>query len=239
VSEAPTVLEQISTRWHLISDPAQFVLRYAPAIRRYLGALLRDPDAVDEVGQELLLRSLQSKFSPERVTRGRFRDYLRSVVRNAALTWWRRQQSRPAAVDLDPDELAGASGVAELERGWVDEWRRCLLERTWEALDAHQREASGNLAYTTLRVAVDHPDESPAQAARVSALAGRELKPEAFRKQLSRARRLFAALLVREVAQTLERPTADDLAEELAEVGLLADVEPFLPADRREWLSLE
>ena len=29
-------IDQISTRWSLIQDPVKFVMRYAPAIRRYL-----------------------------------------------------------------------------------------------------------------------------------------------------------------------------------------------------------
>src|SRR5207244_12395485 len=33
-------LNEISTVWSVVHDPAQFVLRYAPAIERYLAALL-------------------------------------------------------------------------------------------------------------------------------------------------------------------------------------------------------
>ena len=50
-------------------------------------------------------------------------------------------------------------------------------------------------------------DDAKALAARTSALTGRPLRPEAFRKQVSRARFMLAKLLVREVIQTLDRPT--------------------------------
>src|SRR5262245_46246738 len=93
----PNMLEHISTCWPLISDPGLFVLRYAQAIQRYLGAMLRDPHAVEEVTQELLTRLLERQIAPEQVQRGRFRDYLKAVVRNAALTYLRREQARPAA----------------------------------------------------------------------------------------------------------------------------------------------
>src|SRR5262249_11433098 len=48
-------LAHISTHWPSVTDPAKFALRYAPAIRGYLLALLPAPADVDEVLQEFLL----------------------------------------------------------------------------------------------------------------------------------------------------------------------------------------
>jgi RNA polymerase sigma-70 factor (ECF subfamily) len=109
-----------------------------------------------------------------------------------------------------------------------------MLGRVWQALDQHQRQSAGNLFFTVLRVSCDHPEEdSKALAARVSALTGKPLKPDAFRKQLSRARRQFAELLIAEVEQTLEEPTPEGVEEELIDVGLMEYVREFLPADWR------
>jgi hypothetical protein len=108
------------------------------------------------------------------------------------------------------------------------------MSRAWQALDAHQRRSPGNLCHTVLRLSADFPDEdSKALAARASKQEGRTIKPEAFRKQVSRARRLFAELLVAEVAQTLEEPTPAQVEEELVAVGLMEYVRDFLPADWR------
>ena len=72
-----------------------------------------------------------------------------------------------------------------------------------------------------LRASIDHRGETSAQLAmRVSSAIGRFVSPEAFRKQLSRARRMFARLLVREVVQTLKDPTPEDIEAELGEIGL-------------------
>jgi hypothetical protein len=228
-ADAPSVLEQISTRWPLISDPARFVLRYAAAIRRYLGALLRDPHAVDEVAQDFLLHALERRFDAGSV-RGRFRNYLKAALRNAAITHFRRRPpERPAEVPEPAVEDTDA------DRAWLDDWRRILLARAWDALDARQRAAPDSLCHTALRLTVDHPDEdSAALAARASALSGRPVRPDAFRKQLSRARRLFARLLTAEVERTLEAPTPPLVEEELADLGLLAHVQPFLPSDWRD-----
>ena len=57
--------------------------------------------------------------------------------------------------------------------------------------------------------------------------------PEAFRKQVSRARRLFAELLVAETARTLDNPTPLAVEEELIDIGVMKYVKAFLPADWR------
>jgi hypothetical protein len=80
----------------------------------------------------------------------------------------------------------------------------------------------------------DHPeDDSATLAARTTALIGRPIRGDAFRKQLSRARRLFAELLLAEVARTLKKPTTAEVELELIEVGLMPYVSPYLPADWR------
>src|SRR5947208_16957069 len=85
-------LDQISTRWAVVNDPLQFMLRYGPAIQRYLSALIKNPHDVEEVLQDFLLRGLQRGFVRTESLRGRFRDYLKTAVRNAALTHYRRRQ---------------------------------------------------------------------------------------------------------------------------------------------------
>jgi hypothetical protein len=233
MSETPFRLSQISTRWSLLSDPLQFALRYAPAIRSYLLALLRDADRADEVAQEFLLRVVQGGFAPPETVRGRFRDYLKVSVRNAALAALRRREPA-AAMDGLLRDVPATDATPPEEREWLNEWRRCLLERSWHALELRQADAAGVPYHTVLRLAADHPDEgSPALAARAATLLGRTLRPDAFRKQLSRARRLFAELIVTEIAETLNEPTPEAVAEELIEVGLMEHVRPFLPADWR------
>jgi RNA polymerase sigma factor (sigma-70 family) len=224
-------LDQISTRWRLITDPEQFVLRYAPAIHKYLEALLKNAHDAEEVAQDFLLRSLQKGFVPPAELRGRFRDYLKVAVRNTALNHLRRKKPSRAAGPLD--QAADAEPDAA-EREWLAEWQRCVLDRAWQALDSHQGRSPGNLFYTVLRLSADHPqDDSATLAARATALAGRPLRADAFRKQLSRARRLFAELLVKEVALTLETATPGQVEEELSELGLLPYVRDFLPPDWR------
>jgi hypothetical protein len=55
------------------------------------------------------------------------------------------------------------------------------------------------------------------------------LHAAAFRKQLSRARRLFTELLVVEVARTLGQPTPEQVKQELIDVGLWRYIQDYLP----------
>jgi RNA polymerase sigma factor (sigma-70 family) len=223
-------LDEISTRWPLIKDPVQFVMRYAPAIRKYLDVLLHNTHDAEDVAQEFLLKGILHGFIRTEALRGRFRAYLKTAVRNAALTHLQRRRPGP----LDPVNLAQLADPhdadAEAETAWTAEWQRCVIDRALQALDHHQQRTPGNLFYTAMRLYLDHPeDDSTALAERAGALTGRPIRADAFRKQLSRARRCFAELLVQEVTQTLEEPTPERIAEECAAVGLMPFVREFLP----------
>lgn len=227
-------IDQISTRWPLIQDPVKFVMRYAPAIQGYLGMFLKNPHDVEDVCQAFLLRIIERGMIDEKLVHGRFRDYLIAAVRNAALAHLRR---RPLGVH-DAAVLADIPSPDSFEfpadEEWLSRWRRVVLSGVWESLENHQREHPGNLCHTVLRTLVDHPQEDSVQlASRVSKQCGRIVQPEAFRKQVSRARRLFAEHLVAEIARTLEHPTPLKVEEELIDLGVMKYVKPFLPADWR------
>ncbi len=231
-----THLEEISTRWSTLSDPLLFVMRYAPAIRRYLIRILESSDAADEVCQDFLVRYLAQGFAHASPHRGRFRRYLKAAVRNAARMHLRHMRTASRHLTQPPARWELDQEAAPDTDTFEDSWRSCVLERTWNAL--YQLEQSGGQVpyHTVLRLAVDHPEEDSSQlASRVSEHLGRPIRADAVRQQHRRGRRLFAELLVREVAQTLEVRTPEALAEELEECGLMAYVRDHLPED---WTGL-
>jgi len=232
MNETPKNLDHISTQWSAVHDVEHFLVRYSAAVRHYLEALLGKDGDADDVGQEFFLKVVANGFVRASPDRGRFRDYLKTAVRNAALTHLRKQQRQPDLMDVAVLQDTVASADPDAERRWPADWRTCLLNRAWRALEVHQQRSPGNLFWTVLRLSVDHADEdSTALAARAAEIAGRPLRADAFRQQLRGARLLFAELLVKEVAQTLESPTSVDVEGELAETGLSLHVVPFLPAD--------
>jgi hypothetical protein len=227
--KGPSIIEHISTHWPVIGDPVQFVLRYAPAVRCYVGALISHTHDAEDVVQDFLTQAVSRPFTPEQVRRGRFRDYLKAALRNAAITHFRRAAS-PLRAAGDVSSFPAAEVDDAADRAWLAEWRGCLLQRAWEALEQHEHLAPRGIAYTALRLAVDHAEESSESlAARATALTGCAVGAAAFRKQLSRARRRFAQLIVNEIRQTLDHGRAEDVVEELCDLGLMDLVRDFLP----------
>jgi RNA polymerase sigma factor (sigma-70 family) len=229
----PPHLDEISTQWNIIHDPAHFVQRYSPAIRRYVRALVRNCHDAEEVVQDFFLRITQHGFiHPSQG--GRFRDYLKAAVRNAARNYLcRNRDPKPADLDLLGDRIADKT-QATIDQLWDNEWRKCLLERACRALEEHQSQSRRNLCHIVLNLIMDNPlDDSKTLAARTSALIGRPVHAEGFRQQVSRARRLLARLLVQEVAQTLGHSTPAQIKEELIALGLWEYIRDHLTPERR------
>jgi RNA polymerase sigma factor (sigma-70 family) len=222
-------LAEISTRWAIVGDPLQFVLRYATAIQKYLTAIVRNAHDADEIAQDFLLKMMDRRFEHVRPDRGRFRFYLKQAVRNAVREHARRRRptlvSNEALAEYGTDETADSRA----EREWIEEWRRCILDRAWSALESHQQRHEGNLCYTVLRLTAEHPDSDSATLAELAVRqSNRPLSVEAFRQQVSRGRRLLATFVRNEVAATLERPVSDEVNEELLTLGLMEYVGPYL-----------
>jgi hypothetical protein len=226
-------LDEISTEWNVIFDPPRFVQRYASAIQRYVAVLVRNCHDAEEVVQDFFLHIAQrGLLRPSQG--GRFRDYLKAAVRNAARDYLRRNRaSKPATLDVLGGRIVDKT-QAMSDQLWIREWRKCLLDRACRALEEHQSQSKGNLFHIVLTMIVDHPrDDSKALAARTSALIGRPLREEAFRKQVSRARRRLARLLVNEVVRTLDHSTPDQIKEELIVLGFWQYICDYVTAERR------
>jgi RNA polymerase sigma factor (sigma-70 family) len=232
-------LERIETQWSLIkrahgshaptaAEARQtLVLRYSSAIRRYVGAMTGNQEDSHEIAQDVIVKLLQGDFAGADVERGRFRDLLKTAIRNMVRNFWSRQQRRrPAELDLDQvsDEPTGQVDP------WLDGWRKNVLELTWSALENYEREHEGRIPYTILQLRSKFPTASSQQLAdHLSQRLGRPVEAPAVRQQLRRARLRFADLLVREVAEGLDQPTPDRIQEELVNLGLFEYVKDLLP----------
>ena len=241
--EPPARLDEIPTQWSLLrlahqstvttAGPARnaLVLRYARAIRNYVGALVRDPHDADEVAQEVVVRLLRGQFASATPERGRFRHLFTVAAHNLVRTYWAKKK-RSAAVDLDVAELAEEAADRDAEA--VASWRQAVLELAWHKLKEYEQTHPGSVAWTLLRLRADHPaDDSEQLAARLSQKTGRPFRADAMRQQLRRARLRFAELLVEEVAKGMDDPTPERVEEELIETGLMPYVRDFLPSDWR------
>jgi RNA polymerase sigma-70 factor (ECF subfamily) len=225
-------LNRISTLWSVVCQAhdgppeevsaaqSELLCRYRLAIHRYLLGALRDPEAADELGQEFALRVIRGDFRTADPQRGRFRDFLKGVLSHLIADHYRRRGRSPAVTPGAPEPVVDG-GQADLDRQFLDGWRQEVLARAWEALAQVERH-SGQPFHTVLRARADHPElRSDAMAERLSARLGRAVNAGWVRQTLRRAREKFIDQLVEQVVHTLQRPTPDDLEQELGELGLL------------------
>jgi RNA polymerase sigma-70 factor (ECF subfamily) len=234
-------LSRISTLWtvvreaHLASNtiaaPAQRLLleRYGAAIRRYLVKALGNAEDADELFQEFACRFLEGKLRGADPGRGRFRDFTKGVLYHMIADFHnrRRRQGVPLPEHHEDLEVAPMS-IADHDQEFLSSWREELLARSWSALEAAEQN-TGQPFFTVLRFRADHPDMRSANMA--NELAGRLNKPltsAGVRQLLHRAREKFAALLVDEVAQSLDKPGDEQLLDELENLGLIDYCRPAL-----------
>jgi RNA polymerase sigma factor (sigma-70 family) len=233
-------LSQMSTHWTAVLDahsgtpdqisPAisQLMCRYSGAVHRYFLKALKDPGEAEELDQEFAVRFLRGDFRRCDPARGRFRDYVKRAVQNMISDHFRRKKTsrtRSAAM-LEP--AVDDPGLSRFDKEFVASWRIDLLDRSWHAL-AELEKASGQPYHTVLRFRVDHPELPSVKAAEhLSRLVGRPLSGGAVRQAVQRSRQKFVDFLIAEVLESLDRPSQDDLEEELGDLDLLQYCRPYL-----------
>ena len=218
-------LTTLDTSWTLIrsahiSGPAgqiamrDLIGRYHDAIKRYLHLKLRDRNLADEVFQEFWTKLLDHKLAGADNTKGRFRDYLRTVLHRLIVDHFRgrKLQSLPPGDLLDPN-------VQDLEYDRV--WREAVIRRVWSRLETYEAVTPKNRYASVLHLRVEEPDAPIDElAAALAAKVGANVTPEAFRKTLQRARGKFLELLIEELRVTIHPATPEDIEAEIYDLGL-------------------
>lgn len=232
-------IEAIQTRWslirnaHLQGQPESagearrlLVMRYAPAIRRYLGGIVRDDEEANELSQDVMLRLMRGDFAGADPGRGRFRDLLKTALRNMVRTSWQKS-GRRKTVDAELDLIGREDSAQDAE--WTAQWRKAVLDNTWNRLLAEEGGKPGP-AYHALKLRTEFPDaNSEDLAERLSQKTGTAIRPDNGRQILKRARNRFAGHLLDEVRAGLESESEERLHEELTALGLLELVRDYLP----------
>jgi RNA polymerase sigma-70 factor (ECF subfamily) len=230
-------LSRISTIWEALRQAHEgtggaaeearrlLVERYGGAVYRYLHAALRDPHAAEDLTQEFALRLVRGDFRKVNAERGRFRDYVKTVLFRLVSRHRKRRTAGNVMVAPDSSEFAKlAAPQDDLDRSFLESWREQLLSGAWEKL-AEARPAF----YTVLRFRSNNPEMPSNQLAKaMSGQLGKAVTAEGVRQTLRRAREKFADLLLEEVATSLESPTGENVEEELRELNLLVYCRPAL-----------
>jgi DNA-directed RNA polymerase specialized sigma24 family protein len=248
--KSPPDFAGISTNPSELRDNNRLALRYSEAIRAYATALLKDPHEAEDVHMTVVQGLLRGDFTRtdllRRMPKGRFRYYVRRAVRNAVLNHLRGRSRRRNFLQrckdavFSPREPAAPPPEADMEEAERTIWSETVLKRAMEAalkeLESYERGRQGgtrpNVYHTLARLLIDRPDENRDQLARrLGETFGGEFNANQTRGIVLRMREKLAELLVEEIRLQLDEPTLDNVYDELGELGLLAYVKPYLPAD--------
>ncbi|MBI3407629.1 MAG: hypothetical protein HY040_04645 [Planctomycetes bacterium] len=227
-------LSQISTAWSLLAEAhggedeaaaqdaqAALVERYQTAVYRYLLAAVRDPDVADELFQEFALRLVRGDFGRADARRGRFRDYVKTALINLVINHQRKVRQQRRRDDAMPEPVAPVPEHFDSDQEFLNSWRKALLDQAWKTLAAAEAPDAAPY-FAVLRYRSENAQLTGAElAANLTA----QLRPhEPFtetnlRKILQRAREKFSDILVEEVARSLGKSTAEELEQELIDLG--------------------
>jgi hypothetical protein len=225
-TEPAARLSQIPTIRDLPSS--EIIQRYGKAIRRYLFALLKKPEDVDDVAQTIHVKILKGDLAKWDASRSRFRDFLKTVVRNAALDCHRQAQKRGKNAD-DLANVADPHSTTAENQVWIDLWREALIASVLAAMKAYQDKNPGNHFFTVVRMLEADPEiRSEQLAAALAEQTGSACTAENARQQKARARGKFAELLVKEVMLTVPCQARESVEEELHTLGLFGYVDDYL-----------
>lgn len=192
----------------------ELIGRYHDAVERYLRLKLRDQNLADEVFQEFWHKLLTHKLAGADHNKGRFRDYLRTVLHRLIIDHFRGRkiQSLPPGDLLDPTRV---------DDDYDRVWREAVIKRVWARLENYEAITAKNRYASVLHLRVGDPKASIDEiASRLGEQTQTKVSPEAFRKTLQRARGKFLELLVQELRETIHPATPEDIEAEIFDLGL-------------------
>lgn len=192
----------------------ELIGRYHDAVHRYLRLKLRDANLADEVFQEFWTKLLTHKLAGADHNKGRFRDYLRTVLHRLIIDHFRgrKLQALPPGDLLDPSQPD-----ADYDRVW----REAVIKRALTRLETYEAQTPNNRYATVLNLRRDHPKGSIDEIAlKLGERLGSKVTPESFRKTLQRARNKFFELLIQELRETIHPATDEEIEDEIQALGL-------------------
>jgi RNA polymerase sigma factor (sigma-70 family) len=222
-------LSSISTCWTLLQEAGnntgaiaardELVRRYGGAVYAYLRSVLAGSGGADDVYQEFWTRFFAGSFKRASPERGRFRDYVKTVLRHLV-----REHLRKARMPLEsvPAQLQAREPTPEeaADDLFLQCWREDLLAQAWRALAEAQR-SSGTPFHSVLNLKAGPSKYTSTEIAeRLSQDLDRTYTPGNVRVILSRAREQFADFLYAAVASSLDNAAPDQVADELRDLGL-------------------
>jgi RNA polymerase sigma factor (sigma-70 family) len=156
--------------------------RYSGVVYRYLLGAVRDEDTAEELAHEFAVRLLEGAFHRASPDRGRFRDYVKTVLINLVNDHFKARGNAPR--QFLPDAPNPAVSAASADSGLSFE--QCLqdevINQTWSALEKQNPKY-----HAALLMRVENPDLSSRELAnRLSANLQTKVTSDWVRKNIDR-----------------------------------------------------
>ncbi|MFK7769079.1 MAG: sigma-70 family RNA polymerase sigma factor [Mariniblastus sp.] len=200
----------------------RILMRYSSCIRKYILAATRNQDVAEDLAQEFALRFVRGDYRNADPAKGRFRDYLKTSVRNLITDHFRKKSPDELTVTA-AERIEYTDGIQQfegLEAEFQQNWRKQLLAHVWNELKEFESKRD-NSYFTVLHHRAENPKSSSTEmAVTLSAIIGETVTAEWVRQKIHRARQKFAELLIGEVRQSMSTTDEDEIMQELAELGM-------------------
>jgi DNA-directed RNA polymerase specialized sigma24 family protein len=217
LSEDQSHISRINTHWSIVMQAgksrsdlagalarAELVSRYSGAVFRYLKRILKNADDAEDIAQDIAVKILNGALAAADPGKGRFRDYVKTIVINAARTHESKRAKQNAKVRTIDDQTYAElvdKGAAEVK--WEDCIREDLIAQAMIALLDHETQ-SGQPYSSLLHWRIANPFSDSTEMARfIERNTGKTIAAPNARKLLQRAREKLAELLLDNVRKTL------------------------------------
>ncbi len=235
-------ISRIQTRWSIVIEArkletekgqlarATLAGRYTGAILGYMTKILGCPSTAEDLAHEVAVLILSGKLAGANPEKGRFRDYLKTVVINTARRYLKeqaREEKRVSAFSVEEVETQAHSDDL-----WAQCLREDLLDQALDDLRGYE-ETSGKPYASILDWRTSEPTGDSTQLADfIFRRTGSQINSANARKLLQRAREKFTDYLMQRVKDSLpdDRREPCDVEEQLIAVGLWDFCRP--PSDR-------
>lgn len=197
----------------------ELLIRYHDAVYRFLLAKLGDTDVAGELFGRFAERVVEihpflQRANPEK---GRFRDYLKTVLSRMIADYYREIQSDQKKLQKYLKKLSPAAIEDVFGGAWVEE----LMKHAWEGLERRER-TNGQPFHTLLLYKARNPKtRSEAMATHFSQELGKPMTADNIRQLLHRGQEMLNDLLVEEVARSLQETSAATASAEEIEAELI------------------
>ena len=235
-SENLSHISRINTQWSIVMQAgksrsdlagalarAELVSRYTGAVFRYLKRILQNADDAEDIAQDIAVKILDGVLAGADPGKGRFRDYVKAIVINAARTHESKRAKRNAKQrTMDDQTLADLIDKGTNEVMWEDCIREDLIAQAMTALLEHERQ-SGQPYSSLLHWRIANPFSDSTEMARfIEQKTAKTITAPNARKLLQRGREKLAELLLDSVRKTLPAmaQTPDSLQEHLIALGV-------------------